>query len=99
MVNLLDSIINNHIENYIQKISKKFNISEKNLKDLWNNKNEPVIIYKIKNSDKYIHKETNLVFHSPTNQKIIGKYNNNKIIKLDKNDIKLCKKWKFKIGI
>ena len=99
MVNLLDSIINNHIQNYIEKVSKKFNIPEKKLKDLWNNKNEPVVIYKIKNSGNYIHKDTNLVFHSPENQKIIGKYSNNKIIKLNKNDIKLCKKWNFKIGI
>jgi hypothetical protein len=99
MVNLLESIVNNHIENYIKKISKKFNIPETKLKDLWNNKNDQVIIYKMKNSDNYIHKDTNLVFDSPKNQKIIGRYYNKKILKLNKNDIKLCKKWNFKIGI
>ena len=99
MVNLLDSIINNHIEKYIQQISKKFNIPEKKLKDLWNNKSDKVVIYKIKNGNNYIHKETNLVFRSSTEQKIIGKYYNNKIVKLRKNDIELCKKWNFQIGI
>ena len=78
-----------------ERFQKNSIFQKKKLKDLWNNKNDPVIIYKIKNSDKYIHKETNLVFHSPTNQKIIGRYNNNKIIKLGKNDIKLCKKMEF----
>ena len=99
MVNLLDSIINNHIQNYVEKVSKKFNIPEKMLLDLWYNKPGQVIIYKIKDSKHYIHKDTNLVFDSPKNQKIIGKYFRGKILKLKADDIKLCKKWNFKIGI
>lgn len=99
MVNLLDSIINNHIQSYVEKVSKKFNIPEKMLLDLWYNKPSQVIIYKIKNSKYYMHKDTNLVFDSPKNQKIIGKYSEGKILKLRKDDIKLCKKWNFKIGI
>ena len=40
-----------------------------------------------------MHKDTNLVFDSPKNQKIIGKYSGGEILKLRKDDIKLCKKW------
>ena len=69
MVNLLDSIINNHIQNYVEKVSKKFNIPEKMLLDLWYNKTDQVIIYKIKDSKYYMHKDTGLVFDSPTQKR------------------------------
>ena len=99
MVNLLESIINNHILNYIAKISRIYNIPENKLKSLWENDIEQIVIYKSPANGVYYHKQTKMAFISPINQVVYGKLINGKVNKLNNNDIKLCKKWNFKIGI
>ena len=101
MSNILEDIINTHIDAYIAKVAKTFNIPSKSLKNIWYNRQGPVIITKFKNLDCYWHKETRMVFKSRRNPVVIGKVslNGNNVIKLDKKDKKLCKKWNFQIGI
>ena len=81
MATILEDIINTHVEAYIEKVAKTFNIPSKSLKNIWYNKQGPIIIMKFKNLDCYWHN------------------NGNFIIKLDKKDKNLCKKWNFQIDI
>ena len=63
-------------------------------------KSTNVVIYKHEETGNFIHKDTQLVFKSTSKNKIvIGKLSNNSINKLTNDDIKECRKWKFKYNI
>jgi hypothetical protein len=54
------------------------------------------VFKRIKNSDHIWHPDSTLVFKSPTDRVVIGRYESGDIIDLDEQTLELCIKFKFK---
>jgi len=55
-----------------------------------------IVLKKNKTIGKIWHPETRLVFKSPSEKIVIGYFNDEEVIKLNEENIKVCKEWGFK---
>ena len=76
---------------YEETGQKEINIPPKKPSIIKNN----IILNRHKKLNKFYHADTNFVFSVEKDKKVIGKIIKNKIEKLEKNDIIICKKWGF----